>query len=310
MLMKKMKIARCISCLTPFLLLGISLIARPAVLALSDINTNQSLPIIGQANPDEEIVLDCKYPVISSYAGSYFSWDIDISYTGGKSPKVFDLKVTVPEGFLYTINPGYGESGEIKAIRLDPERTYPETVKVTMRSYVWVVPEPGEYNVIFEASSGEIESSLTVKAVVTAKYDLDMEPTTGRFNTEATPGKDNFYKIQVINSGTADIDKIVFSSKVRGTPPGWSITFNPEKIDVLKMGDSREVEVNMKPGNKTIAGDYMLNISCEPEAKNAFANAEIRVTVLTPTIWGWVGVGIVVLVVIGLVFMFMRLGRR
>jgi len=291
------------------LALMIGLMAPP-VFALSERSTISSLPLPNQASSGEKIVLDCKYPVISSYAGSYFGWDVDLSYTGGKTPKVFDLKVTAPEGFLYTISPGYGESGEIKAIRLDPERSYPETVKVTMRSYVWVVPEPGEYDITVEASSGELKSSIKLKAVVTAKYDLDMEPTTGRFNTEATPGKDNFFKIEVVNTGTADVDKIVFSSKVRGTPPGWSITFKPEKIDTLKVGDKREVEVNIKPANKTIAGDYMMNLSCEPEAKNAFASAEIRVTVLTPTVWGWVGVGIVVLVVVGLVFMFMRLGRR
>ena len=39
-------------------------------------------------------------------------------------------------------------------------------------------------------------------------------------------------------------------------------------------------------------------------------DGQIRVTVLTPTIWGWVGVIIVVLVVIGLMVMFWRLGRR
>lgn len=303
--MKRLRIA----CGVFILVLAIGLMAPP-VFALSERDMISSLPSPSQASSEEKIVLDCKYPVISSYAGSYFSWDVDLSYKGGKTPKVFDLKVTAPEGFLYTISPGYGESGEIKAIRLDSERAYPETVKVTMRSYVWVVPDPGEYDITVEASSGEVKSSIKLKAVVTAKYDLDMEPTTGRFNTEATPGKDNFFKIEVINSGTADVDKVVFSSQVRGTPPGWSITFKPEKIDTLKVGDRREVEVNIKPANKTIAGDYMVNISCEPEAKNAFANAETRVTVLTPTVWGWVGVGIVVLVVVGLVFMFMRLGRR
>ncbi|MBM4452496.1 MAG: hypothetical protein FJ024_08495 [Chloroflexi bacterium] len=298
-----------IACSIFILMWVIGLVATP-VFALSERSTVSPLSSSAQASSGEEIVLDCKYPVISSYAGSYFSWDINLSYNGGKTPKLFDLKVTVPEGFLYTISPGYGESGEIKAIRLDPEKTYPDTVKVTMRSYIWVVPEPGEYSVTVEASSGTLKSTLELKAVVTAKYDLDMEPIGGRFNTQATSGKDNFFKVEVINSGTADVDKIVFSSRVRGTPPGWSITFTPEKIDTLKVGDKREVEVNIKPANKTIAGDYMVNLSCEPEAKNAFASAEIRVTVLTPTVWGWVGVGIVVLVVVGLVFMFMRLGRR
>jgi uncharacterized membrane protein len=308
--MKKQKSAIYITFLTIISLLVVGFIVQPSVFAISYGNENATSSMLNQAAEEEDIILDSKYPVVSSYAGSYFSWDVDLTYIGGESPKVFDLNVTVPEGFLYTIGPGYGESGEIKAIRLDPERSYPESVKVTMRSYVWVVPDPGNYDVVVEVSSGEIKSDIKLTAVVTAKYDLDMEPTTGRFNTEVTPGKDNFYKIDVINSGSADIDKIIFSSKVRGTPPGWSITFNPEKIEVLKMGDTREVEVNIKPASKTIAGDYMVNISCEPEAKNAFGNAEIRVTVLTPTIWGWVGVGIVVLVVIGLVFLFLRLGRR
>jgi len=308
--MKRLRIVGYIACVAFLLVLAIGFLAQPAAFAMSKENTNLSLPSPSQASSEEKVELDCKYPVISSYAGSYFGWDVDLSYKGGKAPKVFDLRVTVPEGFIYTISPGYGESGEIRAIRLDPEKTYPETIKVTVRSYVWVVPGPGEYDVIVEASSGELKSSIKLKAVVTAKYDLDMEPTTGKFNTEATPGKDNIFKIEVINSGTADVDKIVFSSTIRGTPLGWSITFKPEKIDTLKMGDKREIEVNIKPANKTIAGDYMVNISCEPEAKNAFANAEIRVTVLTPTVWGWVGVGIVVLVVAGLVFMFMRLGRR
>jgi uncharacterized membrane protein len=93
-------------------------------------------------------------------------------------------------------------------------------------------------------------------------------------------------------------------------PSGWSVTFKPEKIDLLKIGDTREAEVNIKPSPKTIAGDYIISISAEPDAKIAFASMEMRTTVLTPTIWGWVGVGIVVLVIMGLAVMFMRLGRR
>jgi uncharacterized membrane protein len=36
----------------------------------------------------------------------------------------------------------------------------------------------------------------------------------------------------------------------------------------------------------------------------------LRVTVLTPTVWGWIGLIIVVLVIAGLGVLFMKLGRR
>ncbi|MBM3182818.1 MAG: hypothetical protein FJZ83_02165, partial [Chloroflexi bacterium] len=90
-----------IACSIFILMWVIGLVATP-VFALSERSTVSPLSSSDQASSEEEIVLDCKYPVISSYAGSYFSWDINLSYKGGKAPKLFDLKVTVPEGFLYT----------------------------------------------------------------------------------------------------------------------------------------------------------------------------------------------------------------
>lgn len=257
----------------------------------------------------EQLNMTCKYPVLSSYAGSYFSYSIDLEYTGGKEPRLFNLHAEVPSGFSYSIYPGY-ETTEIAAIRIDPTRGYPETIKVTVRPYVWLTPEPGEYTIKVYASSGDLRSSIELKAIVTAKYDMKIEPGGGRYNTEATAGDDNYFAITVINIGTAPLEKITFSSSISGSPSGWRVTFNPDKIDNLAVGDRREVQVNIKPARKTIAGDYMVNISADTEAKNAFASASIRVTVLVPTVWGWVGVGIIVLVIAGLAVLFMRLGRR
>jgi len=270
----------------------------------TSISTNHNSP------ESEEIKLTCQYPVLSSYAGTYFSYNIELLYTGGTEPLVFDLQAKVPTGFNYSITPGYGEGSEIAAIRLDPQKTYADTIKVTVRPYVWLTPEPGEYNIIVEASSGELNASIELKAIVTATHDLEVEPSGGLFNTKATTGKDNYFTVSIINTGSADLEKINLSSRITGGPSGWSITFDPETIDSLPAGDTREIQVDIKPAEKTIAGDYMVTISAEPESKYAFGSMDIRVTVLTPTIWGWVGIGIVVLVIAGLAFMFMRLGRR
>ncbi len=287
------------------------LIIQPTALAMSNEGVDIPAPSPGQKSPaNEQVTLTCQYPVLSSYAGTYFAYSIELQYTGGEQPRLFDLRVKVPTGFNYSIAPGYGEGTEIAAIRLDPKKTYPDTLRVTIRPYVWLVPEPGEYNIIVEAVSGELKSSIELKAIVTAKYDLELETATGRLNTNATAGADNYLKISITNTGSADLEKIDFSSKIAGRPTGWSITFNPGKIDSLPVGGMREIQVNIKPDRKTIAGDYMVNISAEPESRYAFGSLDIRVTVLTPTIWGWVGIGIVVLVIAGLAVMFMRLGRR
>ncbi len=295
--------------LTLFLVLICGVIAQPISFALSDDPVSPPSVSPAQESPDEQIVVDCKYPVIRSNTGDFFGYDVELLHKGGKEPRLFDIRVTVLPGFNYTIQRSYGQ-GEISAVRLDANMTYPETIKVNMTPYAWLAPDPGEYPITVEVSSGDLKGSIELKAIVTVKYDLSVEPLSGRFNVDATSGKDNYFTIIVSNEGSADFTNIVFNSKTRGAPSDWSITFKPEKIDLLKVGDQREVEVDIKPSSKTIAGDYMVNISAEPESKYAFDSAEMRVTVLTPSIWGWVGVGVVVLVIIGLAVMFVRLGRR
>ena len=304
-----------VSCYITFIALLLAIFGglsiQPTAQATPDTNREPILTSTNQNAPGaEKITLTCQYPVLSSYAGTYFSYKIDLRYIGGTEPRVFDLRTEVPAGFISSITPGYGEGTEIAAIRLDPQKTYADTINVTVRPYTWLAPEPGEYDIIVEASSDELSANIELKAIVTAKYDLDVEPSGGLLNTKATAGKDNYFTISILNTGSADLEKVNFSSKITGGPSGWSITFEPETIDSLPAGDTREIQVDIKPAEKTIAGDYMLALSAEPESKNAFGSVNIRVTVLTPTIWGWVGVGIVVLVIAGLAFMFMRLGRR
>ena len=133
-----------------------------------------------------------------------------------------------------------------------------------------------------------------------------MLPSTGRLNTEATAGEDNHLSIILINSGSAAIENITLSSS---KPQGWDITFTPEKVDSLEAGLTKEVDVVINPPRKTIAGDY--EIKLRTESKDFSPDSmTIRVTVLTPTIWGWVGVLIVLAVIAGVGVVFWRLGRR
>jgi uncharacterized membrane protein len=278
--------------------------------AVSETSSQPASIAPNQVSPGtEKITLTCQYPAISSYAGSYFSYTIDLLYTGGKEPRVFSLQAKVPDGFTSSITPSYGSSSQIAEIRLDPQKTYPDSITVTATPYTWQAAQPGEYPITVAASSGDVKASIDLKAIVTAKYDLTVKTSTGLLNTNTTSGKDNYLTISIDNTGTADLEKIEFSSKT-SSPSGWSITFDPKQIDLLPVGDTREVQVDIKPAEKTISGDYMVTISAQPQAKNAFGSFDLRVTVETSPIWGWIGVAIVVLVIAGLGYMFMRFGRR
>jgi len=284
------------------------LIVTPVAQALPELNS-LSVSIVPAQTSSEKITLSCQYPSLSSYAGSYFSYTIDLQYTGGKEPRVFDLQAKVPDGFTYSITPSYGSSSQISAIRLDPTKTYPDSITVTVTPNSWQLPQPGEYPVSVAASSGDIKSSIDLKAIVTARYDLQLKTSTGLLNINATSGEDNYLTISVSNTGSADLEKIQFTSKT-SSPSGWSITFDPKEIDLLPIGDSRDVQVDIKPAKKSISGDYLVTISAEPQAKNAFGSLDLRVTVLTSPVWEWVGIAFVVIIVAGLAYMFVRLGRR
>ena len=307
--MRRLKFTYWLACLALLsTIFGVSLIQSTAQ-ALPEM-VDQPISIAPfQASSAEKITLSCQYPSISSPANSSFSYSVDLLYTGGKESRLFDLQVRVPDGFTYSIIPSYGSSGQITAIRLDPSKTYPDSITVNVRPDAWRNILPGEYAITLAASSGDIKGSIDLKAIVTASYGLGLKTSTGLLNTKATSGSDNYLNITVANTGTADLEKISFSSKT-SAPSGWNITFDPSEIDLLAAGDTREVQVDIKPAKKTISGDYLVTISAEPQSKSAIGSFDLRVTVLTPTIWGWIGVAIVILVIAGLAYMFVRLGRR
>jgi len=307
--MRRFNLAYLLTCAAMLSAIFGGLLMHSVAQAAPDIRSQPASIAANQISPTEKITLSCQYPSVSNYAGSYFSYTIDLQYTGGKEPRVFDLQAKVPDGFTSSIAPSYGSTSQIAAIRLDPQKTYPDSITVTATPISFQPPQPGEYPITVVASSGDLKASIDLKAIVTAKYDLQLKTSTGLLNTNATSGDDNYLTISVANTGTADLEKIEFSSKT-SSPSGWSVTFDPKEIDLLPVGGTHDVQVDIKPDKKSISGDYLVTISAEPQAKNAFGSFDLRVTVLTPTIWGWVGVAIVILVVAGLAYMFMRLGRR
>jgi uncharacterized membrane protein len=167
-------------------------------------------------------------------------------------------------------------------------------------------PDPGEYKLSLKATSGKFALSQDLTATVKAKYAFSLSTDSGNLTTQAQAGKENHFSINLTNSGTASLDNITFTAD---KPEGWTINFNPQSVGSLSAGQKQQEDIVITPPEgKTIAGDYMITITASNPKVNS--NMQVRVTVLTPSIWGWVAIIIIVVVIAGLAVLFMRLGRR
>ena len=262
-----------------------------------------------EAPPPETITLTAKHTKLEAIAGTAFEFEVDLVYEGGTEARVFDLAATGPQDWTTSITPSYPKDKQILDIRLEPVSLFSTSaatkILVSVTPPYWLLPEPGEYPITVEATSGELTGTIELTAVVTDTYIMALTPTGELYNTTATAGRDNYFSVDVVNGGSAAVNDIVISSS---KPTGWTVEFSPDKIDSLPAQDFQTVEVNIKPPAKAIAGDYMITITAE--GKQISDDMDVRVTVETPTIWGWLGVAIIVVVIAGLVYIFMRFSRR
>ena len=304
--MNKLKLACLVACIALCLGIFSGLVNSQAKVEAEE---EQTLP------SEEEIEVFAKFPELSGQAESPFSFAVELSYKGGEERKLFNFYIEGPADWEVSVRSGaYGEAEKvIPSIYLDPKATYPEQITVVAYGLPWKLPEAGEYIIrlkVAEAGTGEPKNDIRLKAIVTGRSDFIVRTTSGRLDIKAKAGESSYLPIAVTNIGTTILDKVTFSSS---RPEGWSITFEPEKIESLSPDSSEEVEVAIKPPSKIIAGDYPVTLKFDSEPKPSVTELpelDIRVTVGTSTKWGWIGAGIVIAVIAGLVVGFRQLGRR
>jgi uncharacterized membrane protein len=253
------------------------------------------------------LVLDSTYPVISADSGQSFTFNVNIKYAG-YDKKTFDLALTAPPGWTASCTAGYpvAQISAIQIISTDITTPVTQSVTVNVTPDLGNYPEPGNYTATLKVSSGDLSQTIDLRAIVRAKYEFALTTATGNLATQATAGDTNHFSFEVINTGSATLEKLNLTST---NPEGWVISFTPSSVESLGAGQTSQVDaVITPPQGKTIAGDYMINFKADTGSISQ--DMDVRVTVLTPTIWGWVGIIVIVVVIAGLAVLFMKLGRR
>jgi uncharacterized membrane protein len=280
---------------------GILVVCLVALLPLS--------PVLAQ--DEATIELTTNYYKLEIASGSSVEFTINVEYTGDVA-RVFDLTAIGPADWTTSITPSYPRDKQILDIRMEPpaedETVSTEMIVVTVTPASWLTPELGEYPITVTASSGELSSTIELKAVVTsvpASYSIYLTTPDGVLSTDAQAGEDNYFTIAVANGGTGNVDSISLSTN---KPRGWTVELTPTNISSITAGNFQTVEMNIKPPTDAIAGDYELIVRAT--GTQATDDVTIRVTVKSPAVWGWIGVGIIVLVIAGLAVIFIRFSRR
>ncbi len=178
--------------------------------------------------------------------------------------------------------------------------------RITVEAKAFGVIPAGSYPLKVIAQGGDVQAQLDLTIEVAGQPDLKVSGPDGRLSGEAYAGKESPIKVIIANNGTAAAHNVELSAS---TPSGWKVTFDPKTIDEIPVGEQKEVTANITPGQKAIAGDYIVTVRAKP-AEGSSSSADFRITVRTSTLWGIIGVVVIAIAVAVVALAVARFGRR
>jgi uncharacterized membrane protein len=248
---------------------------------------------------EKAVTLTTSYPVLRGPTDATFEFSLELANKTDKD-RIYNLSSEVPENWEVNFKPAY-EDKYISSLRLEKNQSKSMAVEVKPHR----LSGAGEYPIRVRVSSGDAKAEAQLTVILTGTYKLEAGTPTGILSLEARGGKPANLSIYVKNTGSAANHDIKFLSI---KPENWKVSFKPEKIELLKPDELKQIEVTITPADEALVGDYSVGISVDGE--KASKTMELRTTVKASTAWGWIGIGIIIGVIVGLGVLFTWLGRR
>jgi uncharacterized membrane protein len=265
-------------------------------------DANVSLPIdvsIGEVLP-AKLTLKAKNPSLIGTAKTAFEFQFNVANQSDRD-LIVKFAAHAPQGFQTTFEEAYGTQ-EIASIPIEAGKDKDLKVKVTPPSDA----KAGNYPVAVTVSADDATADGQMVMQITGQPTLKLTGQDGRLSTTAVAGETTPVSLTLSNDGSAPAQDVALSSS---PPTDWKVTFQPDKIAQLAPGQKIEVQAQLTPSSKAVAGDYMTTFNANGSG-SASSSADIRVTVSTSTTWGIVGVAIVAIALLIAVGAVARFGRR
>jgi len=265
-------------------------------------DTNVALPIdvsIGQVLP-AKLAFKAKNPSLIGTAKTAFEFQFNVANQSDRDLTV-KFAARAPQGFQTAFQEAYGTQ-DIASIPIEAGKDKDLKVKVTPPSDT----KAGNYPVAVQVQAEDTTADGQMVMQITGQPQLKLTGENGRLSTTATAGEASPISLTLSNDGSAPAKDISLTSS---PPTDWKVNFQPDKVAQLAPGQKIDVQAQLTPSSKAIAGDYMTTFSASG-TDSASSSADIRVTVATSTMWGIVGVAIVAIALLIAVGAVARFGRR
>jgi uncharacterized membrane protein len=257
-----------------------------------------TIQITIQEKTPPSISLTCDLPTLRGSPTQTFRYDVNLKNDGSDELSV-NLSAEVNPQFQVKFRFG---GQEITSLPLPAKDTKRLSVEVQPISNV----SAGSYPIKLLAEAPNAQAELELVAEVTGQAEISLTAPDGRLSGQAYAGRDSSLKVIVRNNGSAPARNVQLSSS---EPSGWRVSFDPQTIEQIPAGEQVEVNATIRPSEKAVAGDYIVNITARPN-EGASKSAEFRITVLTSTLWGVVGIVLIAIAVGVVAIAVMRFGRR
>lgn len=236
-------------------------------------------------------------PNMEGHAESDFSYSAELkNFTADEQH--YSLSAKAPEGWSVQFK---ADGDSVTSVSVEPGETEDVTIDVTPPENVTA----DTYEIPVIASSGSTDEEVTLEAVITGKYDIELTTPSGNVSSSVTAGKSRTIDLVIENTGTIEVSDLELSAS---TPPNWDVSFEEETIPVIEADDSVTVKAKLTAPDDAIAGDYVTTF--EAQSSHTSADTDFRISVKTSTLWGIVAVGIIVIVIACLYVVFKKFGRR
>ena len=242
--------------------------------------------------------LSVDLPTLRGAATTTFRYDATLKNEGDEETTV-NLQASAPEGFQVSFR-YMGQ--EVTSLPVGANES--KRISIEARPYAQI--PAGTYPIEVAALGGESEARVSLVAEVTGQPDLTITTPDERLSTQVYTGRETPVRLVVQNNGSAPALNVELSASA---PSGWSVRFEPDRIQEIPVGQQVEITMHVKPADQAVAGDYMLTVRARPQ-EGGYESADFRITVLTSTLWGVVGILLIAVAVAVVGWAVMRFGRR
>jgi uncharacterized membrane protein len=267
----------------------------------SDGAGQSALPLAVQVQADvaSGIGVKADFPSLRGDPATAFSYTLTVTNNTPET-QTFTFTAQGPQGWTVTASPA--TAANANTVTVDADGTAQVKVSATPADGV----EEGKYPIdVTIGSDSGASGALELTAEVTGSSKLAVATADQRLNFSGKANSEKRVTLVVGNSGTAAVDAVQFAS----TPPsGWTVTFDPPKVDEVKPNETTQVVAIIKPAKNALAGDYAIGLRAS--AGSQASTLDLRYGVKGSQTLGIVAIVIIAVVFLGLAWLFRRLGRR